>query len=136
MGHKHSPWKRLGDGSLLTQDADEGLGHILPLGAYVKTLSTLIVLTIVTVWVSWYNFGAMNIVIAMVVASIKALLVALFFMHLKFEGRLIVLYAIYPLVLLAILVGGTVYDVVDRWDVQPAIPIGSTAPATPNPAHH
>ena len=107
----HGTWKRLGDGSLLTQDADEGLGHILPQSVYLKTLGTLLALTFITVAVAQVNFGAMNAVIAIFVATIKALIVASFFMHLKFESKLILLYAIYPIVLLALLVLSNVADI-------------------------
>ncbi len=110
----HGTWKRLGDGTLLTQDADEGLGHIVPKKVYMNILLTLMFLTIVTVAASRWDFGAWNTVIAMVIASVKALLVALFFMHLKFEGKVVIMYAIYPLILLFLLIGGTVRDVEKR----------------------
>src|SRR5262245_12855360 len=86
--HGHGAWKRLGDGSLLTEDPDEGLGHVVPFRIYVKTLCTLLALTLITVAIAQVNFGEWNAIVALLVASIKALLVALFFMHLKFEGRL------------------------------------------------
>jgi cytochrome c oxidase subunit 4 len=86
------------------------LGHIVPFKTYVTVLSILIFLTIVTVWVSQYDFGTMNMVVAMGVASIKALLVALFFMHLKYEHPLTWLYAAFPMLLLAILVGSLFID--------------------------
>lgn len=115
-----SGWKRLGDGSLLTQDADEGLGHIVPFDVYLKVLATLLVLTIVTVFVAQFDFGSLNVVVALTIASVKALLVAMFFMHLKFEGKTILMYAIYPIILLFLLVGGTVADHMDRTEPLPA----------------
>lgn len=118
MGSGHH-WKRLGDGSLLTEDAEEGLGHTLPFKVYLANLLTLLVLTIITVAASWVNFGAMNVVIALVIATIKAGLVASFFMHLKFEKKLIIGYAFYPIVLLAILIGGTLQDELDRENSPP-----------------
>lgn len=81
------------------------LGHIVPYKVYVTVLSILIFLTIVTVWVSQYDFGTMNMVVAMGVASIKALLVALFFMHLKYENPLTWVYAAFPMLLLGLLIG-------------------------------
>ena len=119
MAHGSS-WKRLGDGSLLTQDADDGLGHIVPFDVYLKVFSTLVVLTVVTVIVAQYDFVELNVVVALSIASVKALLVAMFFMHLKFEGKTVVMYAIYPLVLLCLLVGGTVADHMDRTEPLPA----------------
>jgi cytochrome c oxidase subunit 4 len=51
---------------------------------YLKTLVTLLVLTGITVGASYINFGssAINVVVALTIATIKATLVALFFMHL------------------------------------------------------
>ncbi len=58
-------------------------GHDHGAGVYVKTLLALLFLTIVTVGASYIDFGAGNVVIALFIATIKASLVALFFMHLK-----------------------------------------------------
>jgi cytochrome c oxidase subunit 4 len=52
---------------------------------YVKTLIALLILTVITVGASYIDFGSGNIVIALFIASIKASLVALFFMHLRYE---------------------------------------------------
>ena len=56
--------------------------HITPLRTYLIIAATLLFLSGVTVWVSYFDFGPLNIIIAMGVASLKATLVALFFMHL------------------------------------------------------
>jgi cytochrome c oxidase subunit IV len=111
--------KRLGDGTLPTEDMAEGLGHVLPFQTYVKTLVALLVLTVITVIAAEQDFGALNVVIALGIATIKALIVSLFFMHLKFEGRLIVMYAIYPIILVALLVSSNVVDVKDRAIIAP-----------------
>ncbi len=58
-------------------------GHDHGAGVYVKTLLALLFLTIVTVGASYIDLGAGNVVIALFIATIKASLVALFFMHLK-----------------------------------------------------
>jgi cytochrome c oxidase subunit 4 len=52
-------------------------------GIYVRTLLALLFLTVITVGASYIDFGAGNVVIALFIATIKATLVALFFMHLK-----------------------------------------------------
>jgi cytochrome c oxidase subunit 4 len=51
------------------------------------TAGALLVLTAVTVAVSRIDLGAMNVAVALGIASLKAVLVALFFMHLKYEHR-------------------------------------------------
>lgn len=67
-------------------------------------------LTVVTVWVSTIDIGVMNAVVALIIASIKASLVALFFMHLKDESKLIWAFALFPLVFLMIIIFGTLMD--------------------------
>lgn len=86
------------------------VGHIVADKVFVIVLIALLILTVVTVAVSYVDMGAWNIVVAMLVASAKALTVALFFMHLKFEDGPTWLYAGIPLVLLAILLGGLFID--------------------------
>jgi|SRR5579883_2580191 len=49
------------------------------------TLLALLFLTIVTVGASYIDFGSGNVVIALFIATIKGTLVALFFMHLRWD---------------------------------------------------
>jgi cytochrome c oxidase subunit 4 len=72
------------------------------------------VLTAVTVYVSYVDVGMFNIVVAMGVASIKATLVALFFMHLKFEDGITWGFALFPIGLLFLLIGMTIIDTFTR----------------------
>jgi cytochrome c oxidase subunit 4 len=72
------------------------------------------ILTAVTVYVSYINFGILNIVIALVVASIKASVVALYFMHLKFEDSITWVFALFPLSLLGLLIAMTITDTFTR----------------------
>lgn len=91
-------------------DDNHNLGHIVPFGIYVKVLIALLILTVVTVAIAQVDFGSFNLVVAMFIASIKALLVAMFFMHLKYENPLTWFYAGIPIVLLALLIGGVFLD--------------------------
>ena len=59
--------------------------HIATARFYWGIFAALIVLTLLTVRVSYYDFGSANIVIALVVATMKASLVAAFFMHLRHD---------------------------------------------------
>lgn len=97
------------------------LGHIIPFSVYASVCGALLVLTIITVWVAQIDFGVMNIVVAMIIASIKATLVALFFMHLKYENPVTWLYAFFPLFLLALLIGALFLDNPYRTDPIPTI---------------
>jgi cytochrome c oxidase subunit 4 len=72
---------------------------------YYAIFGTLVVLTIVTVLVSFIHVEneLIKVLIALAIASAKALCVALFFMHLKFEGKLIYTIFIVPLMLCVLL---------------------------------
>ena len=61
------------------------------LKACIVVFALLMVLTIVTVLISYHDFGHrhINIAIALVIATVKALMVAAYFMHLNAEKRTI-----------------------------------------------
>jgi cytochrome c oxidase subunit 4 len=72
------------------------------------------VLTGVTVGVASFDFGYLNVLAAMAVASTKALLVIFFFMHLKYENRMLGAFVLLVFVILAIFIGFTFFDVAMR----------------------
>lgn len=88
--------------------------HEVSYKTYILVWILLMVMTAVTVYVSYVDLGLFNIVIAMSVASVKASLVALFFMHLKFEDGITWGFALFPLSLLALLIGMTILDTFTR----------------------
>ncbi len=55
--------------------------------AYIRVWAILLVLTLITVTVSYFNFGDWNVFVAMLVATVKGALVCLIFMHLKYDNR-------------------------------------------------
>jgi len=85
-----------------------------PYRTYLFVWLALLVLTVVTWLVSYVHLGMLNVAVAMLIASAKAALVALFFMHLRYESRLLWAFAIFPLGFLALIVGGTLVDVLMR----------------------
>lgn len=60
--------------------------HVASTRFYVGIFVALICLTIVTVKISYYDFGQANILIAILIATMKASLVAAFFMHLRHDN--------------------------------------------------
>lgn len=88
--------------------------HIVPYRTHLLVWGALLVLTAVTVGMAQFNFGFLNIVVAMAVASTKAALVVMWFMHLRYEGRLIRLMVFIAFFMLAIAIGFTFFDVAYR----------------------
>ena len=62
--------------------------HIIPLATYLKIFGALIVLTVVTVLAAKVDFGVFNAVVAFAIASLKAVLVLGYFMHLKYDNMM------------------------------------------------
>ena len=88
---------------------------------YLYILLILLVLTIITVTASRFNFGSStaNVVIAMTIATIKASLVALFFMHLKDDKPINGLIFVSSLLFLAVFLGFCIVDADSRFDTRP-----------------
>ena len=72
-------------------DHHEGLpgtiGHVTPWQTLVKVLGVLLLLTVITVAVAQVDLGRLNIVGAVGIACVKASIVALWFMHLRYDNR-------------------------------------------------
>src|SRR3989338_7814626 len=77
---------------------------------YIAVWIALLVLTVITVLVSYHNFGTWNILVAMLVATIKAALVCLFFMHLYYDNRVNQVVFVSAFAFLGIFVGLTASD--------------------------
>jgi cytochrome c oxidase subunit 4 len=68
--------------------ADHGLAHTMPVWMLVAVLGALMGLTILTVSVTNFDLGSQgNLIVAMVIATIKAALVVTFFMHLLWDKK-------------------------------------------------
>ena len=62
--------------------------HIVPKRTYYIIFGILMLCTYITVQVAFFDLGAFNIVAALAIAVLKATLVVLFFMHVKYSTRL------------------------------------------------
>ena len=88
--------------------------HIVPYKTFAIVLIGLLILTGVTVAVAQYNLGALNIWVALGIATLKSGLVVAVFMHMKYENRLFKLSLFAALVILAIFIGLNFFDVLYR----------------------
>jgi cytochrome c oxidase subunit 4 len=64
--------------------------HIVPVRVYLVIFAALMVGTALTIWAGLQDFpGPLNVIIALTIAVIKATLVVLYFMHVRYSSRLI-----------------------------------------------
>jgi cytochrome c oxidase subunit 4 len=90
---------------------DGGLAHIMPRRVLVGVWGALMVLTILTVTAHGTDFGGnLNLVVAMAIATVKATLVVLFFMHLLYDKRFHLLFFLGSLAFVALFVSFALLD--------------------------
>jgi caa(3)-type oxidase subunit IV len=106
--------------------------HVLPLRTYFFVWIGLLILTFITVRVSYFNFGTWNLIVAMGIATVKASLVALFFMHLKYDEKFNGVIFLGSLAFLGIFFVLTLADTLHRGAVDP-IEAGEIAPVPGRP---
>jgi cytochrome c oxidase subunit 4 len=87
--------------------------HITGPKTYAIVLLALLILTAITVTAAGINFGEYNTIIALVIASLKASLVALFFMHLRHDKFNAVVF-VGGLIMLAVFLIFTLFDIESR----------------------
>jgi len=93
-------------------------GHVIPVKLLGAICGALMVLTIVTVAVTYVDLGIMNLVIALFIATIKASLVIAFFMHLRWDARFNVLVFVGSFLFVILFLS---IAITDRSEYQPSI---------------
>ncbi|WP_163340675.1 cytochrome C oxidase subunit IV family protein [Desulfopila sp. IMCC35008] len=88
--------------------------HLMSYGKLALVLLVLLILTGVTVGISYLDMGILNVPIALTIACLKVSLVLLFFMHLKYEGKAITISFLSTIGFLAIMISFTFWDVAFR----------------------
>jgi cytochrome c oxidase subunit 4 len=89
--------------------------HIVPVRTYISIWLALLVLTGLTAGVAFVNLGPFNTVVALVIATLKALLVVLIFMHVKYASdRLTKVVLVSALFWLLLLLGLSLADYTTR----------------------
>jgi len=97
---------------------EEHAEHIVPPGVYAGIITTLLILTGLTVFAAYVDLGRLNIAVALVIATIKATLVVLFFMHAKYVPKRTKLVIISGIFWLALLLFMTLSDYASRVDYR------------------
>jgi cytochrome c oxidase subunit 4 len=88
--------------------------HVAPVSLYLVIFGALMVGTILTVVVAKFDLGALNNIVMLTVACAKALLVVLYFMHVRWGTRLTWVVAASGFFWLLILFGLTMSDYMSR----------------------
>jgi len=86
----------------------------VPYRTFILIWFALLIMTVVTIAVSRVHLGALNIWVALAIASVKSSLVIFIFMHLRQESKLFKLGLLALFVVVAIFIGLTFTDVLYR----------------------
>jgi cytochrome c oxidase subunit 4 len=86
------------------------VGHLVPLSILIWTAIALLFLTVITVAARYVDVGQFNMVIALGIAVLKATLVAMFFMHLKWDKPFNQLVFVACITFVVLLIALTVLD--------------------------
>ena len=107
------------------------LGHPASMKLLWGVFGALIFLTFLTVWVADQHLGEIDLAISMVIAGVKASLVAIFFMHLNHDNginRIVMVGSILFFALfLAVVLGDAAYYQKNITDYREVVPIEASA---------
>lgn len=84
--------------------------HAVPRRILIAVYVSLLILTVITVYASTIDVGAANIWIALLIAVIKGSLVALYFMHLRWDSPFNGVILVSALLFVALFIGITLLD--------------------------
>lgn len=99
------------------------VGHVVPLRLLAGVFAALVLLTVVTVAVTYVDLGPLSIWVALGIAVFKAALVALYFMHLRWDSPYHGMVLIAALFFVILFIGITILDThqnLDRLEPAPA----------------
>jgi cytochrome c oxidase subunit 4 len=104
--------------------------HVTPFKTYIFIAGTLLLLTVLTVTMSFVHLGPLNVTVALFIASVKALLVAFFFMHLFWDKKIYLIIFSLALIFLTIFLTFTMFDTTTRGSIykEGSKPIRPDAP--------
>ena len=88
--------------------------HIVSFKTYLNVILALLGLTVVTVLASLVDFGWLNLIIAMGIATVKAGLVLMYFMHLKYDDKTYLVIFLIGVFFLFVIFAFSFFDIVTR----------------------
>ena len=94
--------------------------HIVSVRVYITIFLALLVGTVLTVLAAFYDFpGRLNTIVAMTIATAKATVVVLYFMHVRYSSRLVWVIVAAALFWMGILFAFTFSDYLTRGWIRP-----------------
>jgi cytochrome c oxidase subunit IV len=95
--------------------------HVVPLKVYIGIFLALLFFTGLTTWVAFIDLGPLNTVVALAIATVKMLLVILFFMNVRASSGLTKVVVAAGFFWLALLIAFTLSDELTRqWSPIPS----------------
>ncbi len=88
--------------------------HIISNGTFILVWIGLLILTAITVGASVYYPGNVGVAVAMIVTPIKAALILMYFMHLKYEKKVFVIMFLAAMSIFGVFLGLTFIDYLFR----------------------
>ncbi|MDE3105525.1 MAG: cytochrome C oxidase subunit IV family protein [Acidobacteriota bacterium] len=88
--------------------------HIVGPKTYIIIFATLLTFTGLTVAAAFVNLGIFNPIVALLIASIKAVIVMLFFMHVYYQSKLVKMTVVAGFFTFLILITMTLTDYISR----------------------
>lgn len=85
-------------------------GHISSYKDHLMVLGGLITLTVLTVAITSVELNAFNVVAALIIAALKATIVLLYFMHLKFDQKVFLIMTVFVMAVIFAVIGITLID--------------------------
>jgi cytochrome c oxidase subunit IV len=92
--------------------------HVVPVSLYIVIFLSLMVLTALTVFAATKDFGPGNTIIAVSIAALKATLVILFFMHVRYNDNIVRIAVFAGFLWLGIMIVLTLSDYIGRGWLQ------------------
>jgi cytochrome c oxidase subunit 4 len=87
-----------------------GVGHVVSMKVLGTVFGALVLLTVITVAASYVNFGEANLIVALAIAVLKASLVVLYFMHLRWDRPFNSIVFVGCLIFVALFIGLAMLD--------------------------
>ena len=88
--------------------------HIVPYKTFLLVLAVLLVFTFISIGVTSYNLGALTVLTALLLATVKTILVLTYFMHLKWDVKMFGILITAVLLLIGVVIFITFLDYLFR----------------------